>query len=101
MEPEERLANAIVEQAVRDYVMAWIWLRKNPTWMKSSIVGRDRYNSERKRMEGTAAEVEEFFCSKWFGVLSALNGRELFRRIQHECRNSETFRNAWMNRKEI
>ena len=58
----ERLANAIIEQAVEDF-------RKKPSCLEAP-----EYSDE---------EVEEFFKSRWFGVLTSLNGEELFDRMKY------------------
>lgn len=64
----ERLANAIIEQAVEDF-------RNKP--LKS--VYKD-YSDK---------EVEEFFKSRWFGVLSSLDGEDLFNRMKYMVKMEE------------
>ena len=69
MNPYHELANAIIVLAVKDYRIA---LRK------CSAHPLDRaYQSERK-------ELERFFRSGWFGVLTDLDGELLMQKIQEE-----------------
>ena len=69
MNPYQELANAIIVLAVKDYRIA---LRK------CAARPHDRaYQSERK-------ELEAFFQSGWFGVLTDLDGELLMQKIQEE-----------------
>ena len=63
------LANAIIEQAANDFRAAQRKLRKDP------------YNINARR---TAQETEEFFCSDWFKVLTAVNGPEILKHLKEE-----------------
>ena len=58
MNPYEKLANAIILQAVKDYRMT--------------------YKEEKLH------EIERFFRSGWFGVLSKVNPEYLIKRLQKE-----------------
>lgn len=69
----ERLANAIIEQAVDDF-------RTKP----SCLVAPD-YSDE---------EVEWFFKSRWFGVLTSLDGEELFEKMKYMVRMEDKERKA-------
>ena len=64
----ERLANAIIEQAVSDF-------RNKP--------GANEYP------DYSDEEVEWFFKSRWFGVLSSLDGEELFNRMKRMVKMEE------------
>ena len=57
----ENLANAIIEQAVMDY-------RNPPNALEWSGYSDD--------------EVEQFFRSRWFGTLTALDGDELLEKLK-------------------
>lgn len=59
MTPYERLANAIIIQAVKDY--------------------------RRTRNPADRAELESFFRSEWFSVLSRLDGDALLEQLQKEA----------------
>lgn len=65
----ENLANAIILQAVRDYRMALKSLKANP---------RNRTAMADK------AEIERFFRSGWFSVLTSVDGEMLIRSLQME-----------------
>jgi hypothetical protein len=65
----ENLANAIILQAVRDYRMALKSLRANPK-NRSALADKD--------------EVERFFRSDWFSVLTSVDGEMLIRSLQME-----------------
>lgn len=67
----EELANAIILQAVKDYRAALAKFRKNPY---------DRGN------EHDVAEIEKFFRSRWYTVLTDVNGEMLIRKIREEAR---------------
>jgi hypothetical protein len=68
-EPEERLANAIIMRAVKDYRLALLALKRN-----------SRNYGANKRKE----EVERFFLSDWFITLSRLDGKALMEKIRKE-----------------
>ena len=65
----ENLANAIVLQAVKDYRMALKSLKANP---------RNRTAMADKE------EIERFFRSGWFSVLTSVDGEMLIRSLQME-----------------
>lgn len=65
----ENLANAIILQAVKDYRMALKSLKANP---------RNRTAMEDKE------EIERFFRSGWFSVLTSVDGEMLIRSLQME-----------------
>lgn len=61
MNPYENLANAIILQAVKDY----------------------RLTDDEQEFQ----EIERFFCSSWFGVLSKVDPEYLIRQLRKEKRN--------------
>lgn len=65
----ENLANAIILQAVRDYRVALKCLKVNPR-NKTALADRD--------------EIERFFRSDWFSVLTSVDGEMLIRSLQME-----------------
>jgi hypothetical protein len=65
----ENLANAIILQAVRDYRTALKCLKANPR-NKTALADKD--------------EVERFFRSDWFSVLTSVDGEMLIRSLQEE-----------------
>lgn len=69
MSGEEHLSNAIILQAVRDYRAILRWLKKHPEDRNAQL--------ERKELEG-------FFLSDWFRVLSNADSRALLNRLQKE-----------------
>ena len=101
----ENLANAIVLKAVEDYRLAWKKIKHLPEEKRKCMCERLRKeNAERKTVEymlkkkklrtkrtsqGKAVltfyECENFFRSRWFGVLTALDGEELIRKLQEEA----------------
>lgn len=68
-DPYENLANAIVITAAKDYRDALRSLTRN------------KNNNNAKRMK---EEVERFFNSDWYSVLTDLDGAFLMRKIQEE-----------------
>ena len=68
-DPYENLANAIVITAAKDYRDALRSLKRNKS------------NNNAKRMK---EEVERFFNSDWYSVLTDLDGAFLMRKIQEE-----------------
>ena len=70
MDPFERLANAIIIQAVVDYRLALKQLRQNPDFQPAVSM---KY------------EVERFFRSDWFSMLTRIDGPELLARIKTEA----------------
>lgn len=65
----ENLANAIILQAVKDYHMALKSLKANPR-NRTAMADKD--------------EIERFFRSDWFSVLTSVDGEMLIRSLQME-----------------
>ena len=76
-DPYERLANAIILQAVADYRVV---LKK----IKAHLKNREAISE--------ALEIEKFFRSGWYGILTDVDGEYLIRRLQDEIRQSESIR---------
>ena len=70
-DPYERLANAIILQAVTDYRAALKQIKRKP--------------EERETID-EAMRVESFFRSGWYSQLTAVDGEYLIRRLQDEVR---------------
>jgi hypothetical protein len=68
-DPFENLANAIVKQAADDYEAALRKLKKNP---------------RNKAAMGEAMELENFFHSGWYGVLTKVDPDYLIRRLREK-----------------
>ena len=69
MDPYQELANAIVLQAVKDYREALRRLKKHP---------------DDKAAMKEAMELEEFFHSSWYGVLTQVDPDYLIDRLRKE-----------------
>ena len=69
MDSYEKLANAIILSAVKDYRIARKKLKKRPK------------NEDAKLM---VEDCERFFCSEWFQVLSNIDGKALLERLKEE-----------------
>ena len=69
MDPFERLANAIIIQAAVDYRLALKQLRQNPDCQNAISMKH---------------EVERFFRSEWFSVLTRVDGPKLLARLKTE-----------------
>ena len=65
----EVLANAIVEQAAKDY-----------RWARTAL-GKDPQNIKAVAMR---SETERFFHSAWFGQLTSLDGEWLLEKLEGE-----------------
>ena len=70
-DPYERLANAIILQAVTDYKTALKKIRKNPG-------NRDAIDE--------ALRIERFFRSGWYSQLTSVDGEYLIRRLREAIR---------------
>ena len=68
-DPYERLANAIVLQAVMDYRAALRRLKKNP---------------DRKELLDTVMIIEKFFHSEWYQILTNVDAAYLINKIRKE-----------------
>lgn len=68
-EPYERLADAIILQAVRDYRTALKALRMNP---------------RNKAAQTEKESVERFFRSQWYQALTTVDGEMLIRKLNEE-----------------
>lgn len=71
MDPYEKLANAIVLEAVKDYRKALKKLSKYPN-NTDALTEKD--------------SCERFFRSKWYGELTSVDGEMLIRKLQEEVR---------------
>ena len=71
--PYEKLANAIILQAVSDYRRALRKVKKNP--------------NNRDAIDG-ALQIERFFRSEWYQVLTSVDGKYLIEKLREEV--SET-----------
>ena len=76
-DPYENLANAIILQAVKDYRLALKAIKRNP--------------DNRAKLD-EALEIERFFRSDWYSVLTDVGGDFLIRKLQEEIRQSESIR---------
>jgi len=76
-DPYERLANAIVLQAVSDYRVALKKIKAHP---------------KNREVISEALEIEKFFRSGWYSQLTDVDGEYLIRRLQDEIRQSESIR---------
>ena len=70
MAPYEHLTNAIILRAVEDYREAMHMLKINPRYPPALY---------------TVSEVERFFRSGWFSVLTTIDGVSLMKRLKEEC----------------
>lgn len=70
MDRYEKLANAIILQAVKDYRDALKTLWRNPNNVSANAV---------------KSEVERFFRSGWYTVLTSVDGEMLIRKLQDEA----------------
>ena len=65
----ENLANAVIEQAVKDYRQARVKLAKDVEDVTALKIRR---------------ETERFFRSAWFGQLTTLDGELLLEKLEEE-----------------
>lgn len=72
--PYEKLANAIVLQAVSDYRRALRKVKKNP----KNRVAIDE-----------VLQIEKFFRSEWYQVLTSVDGEYLIDRLRKEVAESK------------
>lgn len=69
--PWQKLANAIVEQAVKDYRTAQARVKANPA------------NADHAK--GEVCQLERFFRSQWFETLTDVDGRLVLSRLKKEA----------------
>ena len=67
-----KLANAIIEQAVKDYRVALRTLKKK---------------KDNKAAEWVKRDVERFFRSRWFGDLTNIDPKMLIQKLKAETGN--------------
>lgn len=75
--PYERLANALILQAVSDYRTALKKIKAHP---------------KNRQAINEALEIERFFRSQWYSQLTSVDGEYLIKRLQDEIRQSESIR---------
>ena len=71
MTPSETLANAIIEQAAKDYRLALRYHFKHP---------------ESPKYKRDVQEIESFFRSDWYTALTDVDGENLIREIRRRVR---------------
>lgn len=71
MTPYQRLANAIVEQAAKDYRSAL------------KALARD---SDNAYIQDEAKSLERFFRSRWYGILTNVDGDYLMDKLREEAK---------------
>ena len=76
-DPYERLANAIILQAVSDYRVALKKIKAHP---------------KNRQAIDEALEIERFFRSGWYQELTSVDGEYLIKRLQDEIRQSGSIR---------
>lgn len=69
LEPEQRLANAIIIQAAEDYRTCVRNLKINPRHKESLLMLQD---------------CETFFKSEWYQMLTSVDGEMIMRKIREE-----------------
>ena len=65
--PEQRLANAIIVQAVKDY--------------RTALAG---HSIERHKPKKVISDVERFFRSDWYYFLTDVDGERLMKEVREE-----------------
>lgn len=82
MEPYQRLASAVIIQAVKDYRKALRFLKHHP---QPPDLDQDPQQHGRRdqviKHEHERAALEHFFRSEWFAMLSALDGQLLLKKL--------------------
>ena len=81
MDGYQRLANAVIIEAAKDFRAAYRRMKRFP-------------NDTRAQAE--VREITKFFCSEWFEVLSDADGPTLLRRMMEEI---DAGKNTRMRRK--
>lgn len=71
MTPFETLANAIIEQAAKDYRIALAYHFRHP---------------ENSKYQQNVCEIEQFFRSDWYYALTDVDGEYLIREIRRRVR---------------
>lgn len=67
----EHLAKSIVIQAIEDY-------RECLKYGRIKLLSKNKYNIQ---------EIEKFFKSDWFHILSGMNGERLIKILQEQAKN--------------
>ena len=70
MDPFETLANAIILQAVKDYRLALSYYYHHP---------RFKYKEK-------VLEIEEFFYSRWYGILTSVDPDTIVEEVRRQVR---------------
>ena len=77
MEPYRKLSNAIIIRAVDDYRRSL--KRLNSLLKKPEVNSRLIAKTERE-----IDEIEEFFRSEWYGIMTDISGEDVIRKIRKE-----------------
>ena len=77
----EKLANAIILQAVKDFRPAYRRLRRHPNDKLAADTVNDKLAAD------TVREITQFFCSDYFCALTDLDGPALLQRIMKDIDN--------------
>jgi len=86
MNPYEELANAIVLQAVKDYVPYYKKLKEYREYNTNGLSpeGLKKYNRELKKREREFQEIVDFFHSAWFATLTNVNPELILAKLEAE-----------------
>lgn len=93
MDPYERLANAVIIRAAQDYRSARKRLRRHLKNEPVKLSDKDerwiKWDVKKKDMLIEISEIERFFKSEWFMVLSDADGPALFEKLRKEADSDE------------
>lgn len=82
----ENLANAIVLQAVRDYLPYYKELQRHKELRTEGLSedGLKKYNRELKKLERQFDEIVDFFYSPWFTLLTGVSPEAILDKLDAE-----------------
>lgn len=91
IEGYENLANAIVLQAVRDYLPYYKALQCHRELRTEGLSEKalKNYNKELKKLEREFQEIIDFFHSPWFAVLTGVDPQRILAKLEAEVEEYE------------
>lgn len=85
MEPYEKLANAIVLQAVQDYRTKVKKLKKFMAKKPGCDAEKEELDEKKKDVLREMQSIRRFFYSRWFEMLTNLDGDAIVQRLEKEA----------------
>lgn len=91
MEFEEALSLAIIQQSASDYRKA----KKELKRLKNKAILEEKELKRKNYCEKEMIQVEKFMLSSWFEILTDLDGKSIFAKLERESDDEKRINRNW------